>query len=946
MGKEARSIRYFDGLFMKAEEFIQEQNYHSRMRRLHNRYLHSSGIVWGLEIQKSKKPGSNPADITVTKGMALNKVEEDGEEVSKEIILTDDTDVSLSSYGAGKAVYIYISYSKEATPKNSEDSKNIHWLEEGKLGREVDRNKIDEDENILLGKVSLISANGTVTVDKIDYVEGGVSLRKYAGFSGKSLQIEKVILAIDGVTSGFASIEGKQTGVNKGIHVNSPITSFAGALSIGDKLGVGGNIQLPDNKILVLGTTNPVSLHNNSAAPELWLEATGQASSALVIGTAFDPDRQVKIKYAPGAVGAATGELRIGQDVKIAAAFTHGTTTFYTNGMERLRIDATGNVILGAGNLKIPGLDTFLDFGADTRQMINLWGNGPNSAYGIGVQGWTQYYRSAGNFAWYIGGTHSDVELDPGSGGSPAMIIKRGSGNVGIGTANPPQKLSIKGLESSAHGMGAAIGISNAAPGGANWYLRAGATGTSTPESGFSIADDIGYRLVIDKSGNVGIGTNTPGDKLDVEGTIRVNDSNIWLRGGADINHGIGWYGGTKLFATANIDGPAVFGCSGGALGTACGGQKIALYWNSAGNVGIGTASPQCRLQVKNLTAIDESGGYANFGSNAFFDGTWKRIDATKAGVNLHMNGDGAGQEFRYYRVEADGSKGRNIAVIGSGTSFIAESNVGIGTTNPQAKLDVAGAIRAGGSDIYFTQTNHAHTGTGNTAGYAAIENAANFGALMILGRTVSVSPIRRVVKLWDYLEVNGSQKITGRLGTNGYDPDSGYPGGWGGGIHTWDIAAHGTGRAVAGWQTGNWDLAEKFDKYDESLEPGDVVVADTGSSERLIKSTGPYQENLLGVISEKPGFLLGVNWEDPQYPIALALAGRVKVKVNMEGGPVREGDYLTSSSEESYAMKANRSGRVIGIALESFDGSHGSKGKVVVFINPHWWGGYSRRNT
>jgi hypothetical protein len=184
------------------------------------------------------------------------------------------------------------------------------------------------------------------------------------------------------------------------------------------------------------------------------------------------------------------------------------------------------------------------------------------------------------------------------------------------------------------------------------------------------------------------------------------------------------------------------------------------------GNLGIGSTAPQSRLQVRSLTAIDEgataAGAWANFGSNAFHDGAWKRIDSTKAGVNLHMNPDGAGQEFRFLRQEADGTSLRNIAVIGSATSFIAEGNVGIGTTGPQGKLDVRGAIRAGNSDIYFTEPNHNHTGIGNTAGFAAIENTANYGALMILGRAGTSRG--RYVRLWDYLQVNGGMDVTGNV--------------------------------------------------------------------------------------------------------------------------------------------------------------------------------------
>jgi hypothetical protein len=66
------------------------------------------------------------------------------------------------------------------------------------------------------------------------------------------------------------------------------------------------------------------------------------------------------------------------------------------------------------------------------------------------------------------------------------------------------------------------------------------------------------------------------------------------------------------------------------------------------------------------------------------------------------------------------------------------------------------GSIYCGGSDLYFLDTNHNHSGVGNTLGHAAIENGANYEALMILGRTVSTDPLRRVVKVWDEMHVEG----------------------------------------------------------------------------------------------------------------------------------------------------------------------------------------------
>jgi len=74
--------------------------------------------------------------------------------------------------------------------------------------------------------------------------------------------------------------------------------------------------------------------------------------------------------------------------------------------------------------------------------------------------------------------------------------------------------------------------------------------------------------------------------KIYLDENVSLNHNDLKLLYG-DTNHGLGWYGAGKLFSGANVDGPALYGYSGGALGTTNGGQKIALSWNSSGNVSV-----------------------------------------------------------------------------------------------------------------------------------------------------------------------------------------------------------------------------------------------------------------------------------------------------------------------------------------------------------------------
>jgi hypothetical protein len=142
--------------------------------------------------------------------------------------------------------------------------------------------------------------------------------------------------------------------------------------------------------------------------------------------------------------------------------------------------------------------------------------------------------------------------------------------------------------------------------GSKNTYLGAYA-GAGIPETTAVLnnATAIGYNALVSQSNslvlggtgadavNVGIGTAVPSQRLEVVGTVKatnfmgditgtthLNDNTVYLRG--DAYHGLGW---SNSFGGVSLDGPALFGCTSGVLGTACSGQAAALKWDNSGNV-------------------------------------------------------------------------------------------------------------------------------------------------------------------------------------------------------------------------------------------------------------------------------------------------------------------------------------------------------------------------
>jgi hypothetical protein len=145
----------------------------------------------------------------------------------------------------------------------------------------------------------------------------------------------------------------------------------------------------------------------------------------------------------------------------------------------------------------------------------------------------------------------------------------------------------------------------------------------------------------------------------------------------------------------------------------------------------------------------------------------------------------------------------------------------------------------------------------------------------------------------------------------------------------------------VAGNAQVDGNIAAKYQDVAEwvparsKLDPGTVVVLDSATPNEVTASNRPYDPRVAGVVSEKPGVLLG---EGGENQIKVAHMGRVKVKVDASYGAVAIGDLLVTSPTPGYAMRSqpvsigstviHQPGTLLGKALEPLD-----KGQAEVLV-------------
>lgn len=150
------------------------------------------------------------------------------------------------------------------------------------------------------------------------------------------------------------------------------------------------------------------------------------------------------------------------------------------------------------------------------------------------------------------------------------------------------------------------------------------------------------------------------------------------------------------------------------------------------------------------------------------------------------------------------------------------------------------------------------------------------------------------------------------------------------------------TGKAFfnGGTQNSGADLAEAFDVEGNTsaYEPGDILIISTDSDRTVEKSTKPYSTLVAGVYATKPGVLLTEENIDSDLigKVPMGVVGVIPTKVCLEGGKIKRGDFIVTSSTPGVAMKGNpkkvKIGQVIGKALQDYD--QNGIGKIKVLVN------------
>jgi len=377
---------------------------------------------------------------------------------------------------------------------------------------------------------------------------------------------------------------------------------------------------------------------------------------------------------------------------------------FFANASEKARLNSTG---LGIGTtsptstLTVNGDARIEKTGAASRLVINRYDLNTADSSTIDLLESSSQGASFGNAGVYgyrleLDGSTNNLNIKSGNATtvSTRLSIERDTGNIGIGTSSPQDKLSIEGGNVSINN-GSAFQVGGSVSGNTVIGTLKSESGVltlkadSTRDVQFGSETNGTAMFIEGSNGNVGIGTTSPSGLLEIsadsdDGTsapsFLITNASTTLNDGAVV--------GTIEFRnsdasgtpphTAKIQGIAnasderttELAFSTGSVGTTTERLRIA----SDGSVGIGTDNPVVTLNVDS-NAQNEIARFQ--GANAQL-----RIDNNTLNV-INLNSGGSGDALA---LSTGSSEAMRIDSSG---------NVGIGTTSPNAPLHIANGTPA-----------------------------------------------------------------------------------------------------------------------------------------------------------------------------------------------------------------------------------------------------------
>jgi hypothetical protein len=450
-------------------------------------------------------------------------------------------------------------------------------------------------------------------------------------------------------------------------------------------------------------------------------------------------------------------------------------------------------------------------------------------------------------------------------------------------------------------------------------------------------------RMRIDNSGKAGIGTNNPQALLHLN-----SSSNEVLRLQANFPL-LNFYAGSNLHSSlwanaSNLDISTGFGTNNGITFSPNATQQVTITYN--GDIGIGIASPLAKVHVNSLANNEALRLQANnFPLISLYSGNNQHSQIWANGSNLDIStslGTGRGISF---------SPNAAVKML-----IDYNGNVGIGTTAPTAKMQIDYNSSLSVPHLLLNEVD-------NDYARLRFQNTINTGRYWDVAGYIGGSVANDRLNFYNssfgnVMSVTGdgvlTMQKTGGLTTIEITPEE--IAGEGAQISLFnrdivktieidaDYGVNKRGRIILDeiQIKGGSDLAEHFDitkTKEETVLPGMLVSIDEKNEGSLCLSNKKMDTKIAGVISGangiQPGMMMGQSGTIAYGDYPVALAGRVYVLANEEGGKISPGDFITSSSVKGYGMKvkniAAAQGAIIGKAMSKRDAT---TGYVLVLIN------------